>query len=455
MRPEEYLAILARRWWILVLAALVAGLSAFLYSEAQPRTYQVSVRVMAIAQPPDYWLDLYAKNRLASYQDLIRSWDFVSRALQQAGLDIDPGHALGTLTLGRNQDSNLIQIVVTDTDPERAAAIANAVADAFVARSAEENRQILKRFTDPRGERIQGTVDVVKLESPGPPGTPVGPRVKLNSAAGLLLGLAFGVVLAFGVEYFDDRLRNEREVQRYLALATVGRIDRGASPGWGWRKSGMRPRNPERGLVVVAEPTSPQAEAYRALRAAIVFAERDRTLRSVLVAEADATGDRAAVAANIAAALALGGDQVALVDADLRAPQLHELFGLPNSNGLAGWLLSDDLAAPLPLVPAGCDRLQLVPAGSLASEASLNPADLLSQPRFIEFLDRLSREVTYIVIVAAPVCEYGDALAIAPRVDGVVLLVSSGRTRRTAAQAAKQALERVGARLLGAVLLRG
>ena len=63
MRPEEYLAILARRWWILVVAALVAGLVAFLYSNAQPRTYQVSVRLMAVAQPPDYWLDLYAKNK--------------------------------------------------------------------------------------------------------------------------------------------------------------------------------------------------------------------------------------------------------------------------------------------------------------------------------------------------------------------------------------------------------
>uniref|UniRef100_A0A831TGD0 Capsular exopolysaccharide family protein n=1 Tax=Thermorudis peleae TaxID=1382356 RepID=A0A831TGD0_9BACT len=438
MRPEEYLAILARRWWILVLAALVAGLAAFLYTSAQPRTYQVSVRLMAVAQPPDYWLDLYAKNRLASYQDLIRSWDFVSQALRQAGLDIDPGHAMGTLTLGRNQDSNLVQIVVTDTDPQRAAAIANAVADAFVARSAEENQQILERFTDPRGERIQGTVEVVKLESPGPPSIPIGPRVKLNSAAGLLLGLAFGVVLAFGVEYFDDRLRNERDVQRYLALATIGQVNHNAPSGRGRRGSSMRSGNPDSRLAVVAEPTSPEAEAYRSLRAAIVFAG----------------GDSPLVAANLAAALALAGDRVALVDANLRTPRLHGLLGRSNDAGLAEWLCSHDPEAPLPLVATAYDRLLFVPAGSLSPAGAVNPADLLSQPRFAAFLEKVCREVAYTVIDTAPAPDFGDALAIAPRVDGVVLLVRSGHTRRTAAQSAKQALERVGARLLGVVMLQ-
>ena len=118
MRPEEYLAIVLRRWWIVLLAAFVAAGAAFLYSRQQPPTYQVSVRLMAIAEPPDYWLDLYAKNRLASYQDLIRNADFVADALRRAGLDDDPGRVLGSLQLARNQDSNIVQIVVVDTYPE-------------------------------------------------------------------------------------------------------------------------------------------------------------------------------------------------------------------------------------------------------------------------------------------------------------------------------------------------
>ncbi|MCS7050614.1 MAG: Wzz/FepE/Etk N-terminal domain-containing protein, partial [Thermomicrobium sp.] len=117
MRPEEYLSIVLRRWWVVLLAALVAALIAYGYSRNQPPTYQVSVRLMAIAQPPDYWLDLYAKNRLASYQDLIRNADFVARALEQAGVEDDPGRVLGSLALARNQDSNIVQLVVTDTDP--------------------------------------------------------------------------------------------------------------------------------------------------------------------------------------------------------------------------------------------------------------------------------------------------------------------------------------------------
>lgn len=454
MRPEEYVAILARRWWVLLVAGLAAGLVAFLYSSAQPPTYQVSVRLLAVARPPDYWLDLYAKNRLASYQDLIRSWDFVSQALQRAGLPVETGYALSTLSLGRQQDSNLVQIVVTDSDPARAAAIANAVADAFVERSTDENRQILDRFSDPRGERIPGTVEIIKLDSPGPPQTPVGPRVRLNSVAGVLLGLALGIVSAFGMEYFDDRLRTEREVQRYLALASVGRIGHRRASRWRREERSMRQGNERSGLVVATEPLSVQAEAYRTLRAALVFAAGDRPLGSVLVVDAESTGDSPAVAANLAATLARTGDRVALVDADLRSPRLHELLGLPRSPGLAEWLVGEDEAA-LPVIPTAYERLSLVAAGELPSGSRLSPGDLLMQSRFAQCLIRLGAEHEKVVIAAPPAGEFGDALAVASRVDGVLLVVRSGRTRRSVAQAARQALDRVGARLVGAVLVQG
>lgn len=452
MRPEEYLAIVGRRWWLLVLSAVVAGLVAFGYTSAQPPTYQVTVRLMAVAQPPDYWLDLYAKNRLGSYQDMIRSWDFVAQAIEDAGLDIDPGHAMSTLALGRNQDSNLVQIVVTDTDPARAAAIANAVGDAFVRLAARENERVLETFGDPAERRIPGTVQVVKLDAPGPPGTPIGPRVRLNSAAGVVLGLAFGVVLAFGVEYFEDRMRSERDVQRYLALGTIGRI--GSPSRSGRRGKAMGNEHPVRGIAVLAQPASPLAEAYRALRATIQYAGRDRPVRSVLVAAVEDEADGAVVAANLAAALALAGERVALVDADLRTPRMHTLLGVPGDAGLADWLLAGAPAAPVPVVETAQERLTLVPAGRLPA-SHVVPADVLTGARLGTLLERLRQQAEYVVVHTAALPTYGDALAVAPHVDGVVLLVRSGRTRRTAAQAAKQSLDRVGACVLGAVLLSG
>lgn len=227
MRPEEYVLIIARRWWLVLLAAVIAAGVAYAYSSSEPKTYQVSTNLMAIAEPPDYWMDLYAKNRLASYKDLISNWDFVAGALEDANSAIDPGQAMSGLALGHNPDSNTVQIVVTDTNPERAAEIVNALADAFVARSVAENEQITQVYSGATEGEPRGTVELVKLGTPGAPDTPIGPRVKLNTAAAALLGLAFGIMMAFVVEYLDDTLRTTGDVDRYLELPTIAGIPRG------------------------------------------------------------------------------------------------------------------------------------------------------------------------------------------------------------------------------------
>lgn len=223
MRPEEIALALLRRWWIIALAAIVAAGVAYAGTASQEKTYVVSTRVMAIAEPPDYWMDLYAKNRLASYRDLINNWEFVNQALQEAGSSIDPGVAQSKLTMGHNPDSNIVQIVVTDTDPERAAEIANALADGFVARNEEENERIVAEQTSFQN-RYPLRVNMHKLETPGPPAEPSGPRVRVNTLAGGILGAVVGTVIAFGLVYFDDTLKNRRDLERYLEWPVIGTI---------------------------------------------------------------------------------------------------------------------------------------------------------------------------------------------------------------------------------------
>lgn len=227
MRPEEYLLIVLRRWWLVLLAAVVAAAVAYVYTNAQPTTYQSSTQLMAVAQPPDYWLDLYAKNRLSSYTSLINNWDFVASALKSAKLNVDPSQVMGKLAVGHNPDANTIQIIMTDTDPQRAASVVNALADAFVSKSVADDAQVIKNYSSPTTQTPAGTVQILKLETPSAPTTPTGPRVKLNTAAAALLGIVFGVILTFIVEYFDDTLRSEDDVDRYLALPTLVGIPRG------------------------------------------------------------------------------------------------------------------------------------------------------------------------------------------------------------------------------------
>jgi capsular polysaccharide biosynthesis protein len=225
VRPEEYLLIIARRWWLVVITVVVAAAVAFIYSSMQDETYETSARLMAIAEPPDYYTDLYAKNRLASYRDLIDNYDFVSDALQSANLDIDAGHAVGALSLGHNPDSNLVRVIATDTDPERAALIVNAVASQFVERTEVENEMIQEMYAPEDGTVYRGgIVRIVQLDTPSPPETPTGPRVRLNTAAAAVLGLVFGVLLTFGVAYVEDALRKPEDIERYLDLPTIGTI---------------------------------------------------------------------------------------------------------------------------------------------------------------------------------------------------------------------------------------
>jgi capsular exopolysaccharide synthesis family protein len=206
-------------------------------------------------------------------------------------------------------------------------------------------------------------------------------------------------------------------------------------------------------LAVVADSTSPAAEAYRSLRSTVKFADVDPPVRSLLIADAGTDGQHSAVAANLAAALALGGDSVVLVDADLRLPRLHTFFGRSNDTGLTEWLAAPDAVRRPPLSESGLANLRFLTAGQAGrADRGRAPADLLTGEAFDQLLDRLREEATFVVVDAPPLSEVGDALAIAARVDAVVLLVRSGKTRRPAAQQAKESLDRVGARILGAVL---
>ncbi len=225
MRPEEYLLIIARRWWLVLLTMVVAAGVAFVYSSTQDETYQTSARLMAIAEPPDYYTDLYAKNRLASYRDQIDNYDFVQQALASADVDIDPGRAVNALSMGHNPDSNIVQVIATDSDPELAATVVNAVASEFVAQMERENEVIRETYADEDQSIYRGgIVRISQLDTPGPPESATGPRTRLNTAAAAILGLAFGVLLTFGVAYFEDALRKREDIERYLDLPTIGQI---------------------------------------------------------------------------------------------------------------------------------------------------------------------------------------------------------------------------------------
>ena len=212
-------------------------------------------------------------------------------------------------------------------------------------------------------------------------------------------------------------------------------------------------------LVMLGEPDGVAAEAYRALRTNLRFdpcAGKGDGGHVYLLADSGGVGDRAAVVANLGVACALAGERVIIVDADLRgasnAGSLSALFGQGNATeGIATAILGPDeehRTIILPMVETGVTNLLLLPAGGHGT----NPADLLGADAFGVLLAALRAQADVVLIDAPPVADVADSRAIAARVDGVLLLVAQGKTRRPQAQRALATLEQVGANVLGVVL---
>ncbi len=204
--------------------------------------------------------------------------------------------------------------------------------------------------------------------------------------------------------------------------------------------------NGSNGLVAARSPQSQAAEAYRTLRTNIQFSSLDRDLRTLLVTSAGPSEGKSTVLANLAITIAESGRRVIAADCDLRRPGLHRLFGLRETPGLTTMLLEGD--ADPPLQTTAVPHLRVLASGPLPP----NPAELLASERMAGVISRLAEHADLVLFDSPPVAAVSDAAVLAARVDGVLLVVDAGRTRRDTARQAKEQLERVGARLLGVVL---
>ncbi len=199
-------------------------------------------------------------------------------------------------------------------------------------------------------------------------------------------------------------------------------------------------------LVTLTNPRSPAAEAYQSLRTNLEFSSLDRPLRSLLMTSPGPESDKSATLANLAVVMAQAGDRVVILDGDLRRPRQHEIFDLPNQRGLTNWLQKGGV---LPLQDTEIPGLRVVTSGPLPP----NPVALLSTNRLSELLLGLLQDADYVLCDAPPVLSVTDAALWASKVDGVLLVVNAGQTRREHAARAKAVLERVRAHVLGAVLV--
>lgn len=209
---------------------------------------------------------------------------------------------------------------------------------------------------------------------------------------------------------------------------------------------GAKARPSEPRLVAAIEPRSAAAEAYRTLRTNLEFSSLDSPLRTIIVTSAGPNEGKSAVLANLAVALAESGKRVLAVDCDFREPMLHGIIGCPQSPGFTDVLLGGSMDAAIHT--SAITGLTLMPTGPLPP----NPGEVLGSARIQQVWDELKDRADMILIDTPPIGLVSDAAQLAPRCDGVLLVLRSGHSRREASQAAKRQLEQVKARILGVVL---
>ena len=201
-------------------------------------------------------------------------------------------------------------------------------------------------------------------------------------------------------------------------------------------------------LSTLTDPRSPVAEAYRTLRTNLEFSSLDHPLRSLLVTSTADSADKVVTLANLAVIMAEGGRKVVLVDGDLRKPELHTLFGVDNVSGLSELLLADSPIVDVPLQDSGIDNLSLLTSGQLPQ----NPSVLIGAKHMAEVIATLAELADLVLVNAPPVIAVTDAALLASQVDGTLLIIRAGSTQREHVQRAKALLDKVNARLVGAVL---
>lgn len=297
---------------------------------------------------------------------------------------------------------------------------------------------LLTNLESIRMARLQNTPNVVQINQATVSDQPVSPRTTLNTALGGLAGLILAFLAVFLIEYFDDTLKSSEELERFFGLAVVGYI------------SEVTPREQKQGnLNVSAQPRAPIAEAFRSIRANLEFAGVDKPLKTILLTSAGPAEGKSTTAANLAAIMAQGGKRVTLVDADLRRPSLHRLFGLNNRAGLTDLFRERQALKNVAQAVGESHKISVITTGSLPP----NPTELLASEKMNNILEELKRSCEMVIVDSAPAI-VADAQVLSAKVDGVLLIIQPGKTHRGAIHATLEQLRRAGANVIGVIFNR-
>jgi non-specific protein-tyrosine kinase len=489
--------------WLIAAGAVIAGGVTFFVSSRSTPIFRASTQLLIQqANNPTgvQWTDVLTSERLASnYARLLTTRPVLNQVAENLRLP----EVTSRIVVDPVRETQIIVLHVEDANPALATAIANDLPAVFISQNERQQQQRFNTSLETFQAQIQGVqadIDqtqaqlqaLQELENEGEeltleqqaqrarletslaqyrssladllqarddvkraealsgdtitvvepaiePGSPIRPRVLLNTLIAAALGALLMTAVAFLIEYLDDTVKLPEDAARVTGLPALGSLVR------------FRNGDRDRQLIAHANPKSPFSEGYRTLRTNIQFSSLDKPIHTLMVTSASPGEGKSTTAANLAVVIAQGGKRTILVDTDLRRPVLHQVFGLPNAVGVTSALLQAGGSDLTPfLQPTEVENLWLLASGPLPP----NPSELLGSHRMAELIRELQADADMLVFDSPPALAVTDAAVLARQVDGVLLVVESGHTREAAVKRAAQGLLKVNANVLGVAVNR-
>jgi succinoglycan biosynthesis transport protein ExoP len=500
----EYAQLFWHWAWLLVLAAMIAGGAAYYLTNRQPRVYQSTSLVMvnsASGSQYDTSSSIYVGVQQASaYVKTMTTKPIIDAVSKKLGFIVDSKN----IQVQQVATTQLINVTVTDMDPQRAADIANTLVAVFAdqvladqtSRYADLKTNLETELADLNALIASVNAQLIQLSikstpaSPGSPTPTVSPadiqtkaelqttlsqyqqnrsylvtsyqQYQLSEAQSTstiiqkdpavanpipvqpqpirsaLLAAVVGFMIAAGIifliTFLEDTISDPEEITRHWGIPVLGLIT-----------SYNTEQNP---IITMSQPRSPVSEAYRSLRTNLQFAGVNAPLRTVLVTSPSPSDGKTSVVANLAAVIAQNEKEVMTIDADLRRPRLHKVFQLTNRIGLSDYFIRPQDRLNGVVKTTNLKGLCVITSGSLPP----NPSELLGSEKMTEVITLLSQQFNMILFDSPPLLMVTDALVLAPRVDGVILVINPKITKRGALKHSIEQLKMVNANLLGVVL---
>ena len=356
---------------------------------------------------------------------------------QQAEINRVVATTKNSYELAKSQEKNLEELLAS-TKSELLNMNEKFIQYSIMKRDVDANRVVYESLTSSikkEGVTEQSqSVNVWVIKNASLPGAPAKPNKQRSLAIGLLLGLMSGVGCAFLIEYLDNTLKSEKDLEGRYGLTVLGSVEKLKEKG----------KNIE--SYIVQNPLSPLAESYRLIRSGLLLSSAEHPPKTILVTSMGPSEGKTTTTINIARVLSQGNKKVLIIDCDMRRPRVHSVFSMQNDKGLSNYL-TGNLHENIIHQVTGED-IFVITSGAIPP----NPADLAGSKKLKLLVEKMAENFDFVLLDSPPVQMVTDSLALAQLVDGTVVVVKAGETTYDMTQSGLKKLKDVHCHFLGFVL---